>query len=114
MKYIFTIILTGIISACGQPVDITYHYDTPRYVLEQKAGYAVDAFAFRKPTMGVDDVTHANVRGHWECDIWLASRASFSSEDCWNKAIAHEERHCREGHFHPQTPEGSFVECNAQ
>ncbi len=97
-------------SGCGQPVEINYHYDTLPEVLEQKAGYPVWGFAEKQFKHDLKDTIKGHLKGHWQCDIYLESK-SLLSEDCWNLLIAHELRHCYEGNFHSETPEGSAIQC---
>lgn len=91
-----------VLCGCGS-VDITYHDDTPLDVLEAKAGYPVNGYAWRE---------YNPLRLRWECDIWIAPFRYIGTDKCRSALMDHEERHCDEGSFHPNTPEGSAIpEC---
>ena len=109
MKTLMTISVFALLVACGQPINITYHYDTPASTLEGFCGYPCSGYAHRENKVDREDITQAHFDGHWQCDIWLVSQETVT---CWKELVAHEERHCHEGSFHPDTPEGSLLMCN--
>ena len=111
---IFILVFISSIVGCGRPVDISYHYNTPADVLEQKnSGIPrTQGFAWRTWREDIKDVAEGHVAGHWDCDIWLIDKQFVKSESCWNELIEHEQRHCREGSFHPNTPEGGLISCD--
>jgi hypothetical protein len=100
MSFILALILVG----CGVMDNISIHNNTPLSQLEQMAGYPVLGYAKWK------DFGPAGK----ECDIYLAPVEIINSygEECYDALLSHEERHCAEGDFHPNTSEGSAIpEC---
>lgn len=99
---------------CGQPVEITYHYDTPAADLEQMSGVpGTGGFARWRTEYDTQDLAHGDASGHKQCDIWLLSKEKLPGT-CWSLVIAHEQRHCYEGDFHPKTMHGGDLICDAE
>jgi len=94
MRRLVSFILLFALTSCG---DIDYHTRSAEQ-LETMAGY---------PAVGYATWTS------FSCDVYLLPEKEYPSIACYSAVIAHEERHCQDHHFHPNTPEGSVVpECN--
>jgi hypothetical protein len=91
--FVLCVLLTG----CADSVEIRYH-ETDQPTLDQIAGRPAGGAAIRYD-------------GDWNspprCEIYLLPATSYPSPDCYEKMIQHEERHCIEGSYHENTPEGS-------
>jgi hypothetical protein len=83
------------LAACG---NIDYHERTAAQI-EAKAGYSV---------IGWTEWTL------FTCDIYLMPADEYVTPSCYEAVIKHEERHCRDHHFHPDRLGGGTVaECPA-
>src|SRR5512143_2509408 len=100
MKFVLSLLLLLLVG-CGQPMEITYHHNTSKEELVEMSGLEnVWGWTWAKWKYDVEDPFEGHATGHWECDIWLISRDRVPSEDCWNKLIEHEIRHCYDGSYH--------------
>jgi uncharacterized membrane protein len=96
-KWLIGLLAVALLGGCGALYDIDYHWDVDPDWLEQQVGYPVLGYTTWTP---------------FTCDIYIAPAEMFSSDECFDAVIEHEERHCIDGNFHPNTPEGSLVkEC---
>ena len=97
-----------LLAGCGKPIEVTYHFDTPRDTLQAMAGTNVPplGFATWKDKLTPDAAPHVVEE---QCDIYLAPRSEFPSDACWDYTIAHENMHCTAHDFHPPTPDGMYV-----
>ena len=97
-KWLVGLLAVVLLSGCAALEDVDYHWDTPMDTLEDMAGYPVLGYTTWTP---------------FTCDIYIAPAEEFSTDECFDALIEHEERHCNEHNFHPSTPEGSRIpECN--
>jgi hypothetical protein len=106
MKTLMTIIIClCCFTACGNKVEIEYHFNTPPEVLYPMAGFPVYGLATWN-----EDLEYIRMVTH--CDIYLLPFDLYPSDACYQAALRHEQRHCHEGHFHPVGPEyGIEPEC---
>lgn len=100
-KALYTLSLLAALLGCGQPVNITYHYNTPQEEVNHLCGddgYQHLGYAWREKRYDGDDLVKGNSY-HWDCDIWLIPQDQVHA-GCWDKLVGHEQRHCYEGDFH--------------
>ena len=105
MKTLFALSIVLLCAGCGPHVEISYVYNAPPEQLEKMAGYPVLGYAHYD--RGYEDLF---LKVH--CTIRLVPFDLFVTDACYQAVLEHERKHCYEGEFHPNTPEGSAVpEC---
>ncbi len=91
--------LTGalLLSACGNR-DIRISFT---FASEERLRAVTGVFDSHVTVYGAAEVHDSDVFTPKECTIYLLPLGQYPSEKCYLTVLLHEERHCREGNFHP-------------
>ena len=93
-----------ILSGCGPHVEIEYHFNTPREVIEAK-GY--------EETIGYAEYRYLKILNYEfaiHCDIYLLPLELYQTDACYQATLKHEQRHCYEQEYHAKG-QGIIPEC---